>query len=265
MATRSPPILEIRFQGRDISPDKIPITVLARTLSAVHRLAAGPELAHVGHAHIEEEPLRLLRVKRGSAVFSMGGQPAAVALVRLREVGQVLQKPETIGDKDYMLSPIEELSSIAHRMECEILLREPHVGNGVLARIRQDSFKNISRSILVSGDTSFVGVVKRAGGATERRAALRVPFQGHLLYCRVASDEVVRQLGQHLYEEVVVSGTARWLKTSWRIVAFTVTGMSQPKPGSFREAVQALREAGAKDWDDVDDPEKFLEEVGGER
>lgn len=64
----------------------------------------------------------LLQVKRGSAVFAVGGQPAPIALARLREMGQVLMEPETIGNKDYLLNPIEELSSIARSLQCEIVL-----------------------------------------------------------------------------------------------------------------------------------------------
>lgn len=265
MATRPPSILEIRFEGPGILPEKIPITSLARALSAVHRLAAGPEVAHVAGDALEEEPLRLLQVKRGSAVFSMGGQPAPVTLARLRETGKALEEPDSVGDRSYILSPIEDLSAIARALHCEIVLREPGEANGVVARIGPESYQKIARSILVSGETAFVGIVKRVGGATERRCALRVAFQRHLLYCRVESNELVRKLGQHLYEEVVVHGTAEWLKTSWQVMSFTITGMSQPKSGSLKEALEALREAGGKDWDGVDDPESFLEQVSGER
>lgn len=268
MAIRPPPILEVRFEGPGIDPEKIPITMLARTFSAVHRLAAGPEAARrVGRNTLEqEEPLRLVKVKRGSAVFSLGGQPSPVVLDRLRETGKVLQEPETGGDKDYILNPIEQLSAIAKKLACAIILRDPRNNtNGVLARIESGSYQKIARSILVSGDTSFVGKVERVGGATARRCALRVPFQANLLYCRVESDDVVRKLGQHLYEEVVVHGAALWLKTSWRVVSFKVTAMSQPKQGSLKEAIRALRDAGGKDWDDVDDPQTFLEEISGER
>jgi hypothetical protein len=94
------------------------------------------------------------------------------------------------------------------------------------------------------------------------RCALRVAFQPRLLYCKVATSEVARQLGDRLYQDVVVEGAARWLKNNWRIVSFMIRGVSQPQSGSLSEAFRALHEAGGKGWDEIDDPRSCLEEVG---
>jgi hypothetical protein len=76
------------------------------------------------------------------------------------------------------------------------------------------------------------------------KCSIRVDFQHRLMYCKVASQEVSREMGRLLYDEVVVHGTALWLRTSWRIFAFTVTGISQPKQGSLFQAFEDLRKAG---------------------
>jgi hypothetical protein len=103
------------------------------------------------------------------------------------------------------------------------------------------------------------------GGATDKKCGLRVPSQSRMLMCNVASVDVARRLGEKLYQEVAVHGMARWLKTSWRIVAFTIREVYQPKLHSASEAIEALRKAGGKGWDNINDPEAFLKEVSGER
>ena len=72
-------------------------------------------------------------------------------------------------------------------------------------------------------------------------------------------------MGQRLYEEVVVHGEANWLKNTWRIFSFVVTGLSHPKQGSLADAFQELRNAGGDKWGQIADPELYLEEATGER
>ena len=150
-------------------------------------------------------------------------------------------------------------------MKCRITLREPGRDGGVLASIEPDTYELISKSLLIQGDTSFVGKIQRVGGATEMKCALRVDFQQRLMFCKVASQEISREMGKRLYEEVVVHGTALWLRTSWRIFAFTVTSISQPKQGSLTQAFEALRKAGGDKWGQIADPEAYLQGVTGER
>jgi hypothetical protein len=65
-----------------------------------------------------------------------------------------------------------------------------------------------------------------------------------------------------LYGDVEVTGTAQWLKNSWRIFSFTIHEVrEQPVQGSIVEAMEALREAGGKAWDLIDDPRAYLEEI----
>jgi hypothetical protein len=76
---------------------------------------------------------------------------------------------------------------------------------------------------------------------------------------------VARKLGQKLYQEVAVHGTASWLKTSWRIVGFSIKSVHQPKLRPSSEMIKTLRDAGGFGWDKVEDPAAFIEEVTGDR
>jgi hypothetical protein len=280
---KSPPFLEVVFEGENISPEEIPLRSLATALSAVQRLTAVGGVAEEqeegeGEAEAEDvepvvrEPggsLRLLEVKRGSAVFQLGvpaGTELTASLERLRGIGEFLASGEDTGAIDYdVLRPIKELSATARGLHCTISFREVGGADAVLARIEPDSYKSVAGSLFVEGQTSFIGRVQRVGGVTGMRCGLRVSFQKRMLICKVASKAVAQTIGKRLYEELVVQGTAQWLKKSWRVVAFTVHSVEQPKQGSILGAFEELRKAGGKMWDTVGDPSAYLEEVTGER
>jgi len=268
------PLFEVLFQGPGIYPEKIPLQSLASTLSAVQRLAAGStpideDETEEDKEREQEESLRLLAIKRGSAIFQISAPMTSdpkPALDRLRLVGDFLaNQQDDVEDIDYALSPIEELSATARRPNCTITFREASLDKAILAHFEPTSYESISKLLLIEGETSFVGNVQRVGGATDVRCGLRVSFQNRMLICRVPEKDVARTIGKRLYEDVVVQGTARWLKNSWKMISFTINSVAQPKQGSILEAFDELREAGGKSWDAINDPAAYLKEVSGER
>jgi hypothetical protein len=262
-----PAIVEVLFSGPGLYPEKIPVATLARTLSAIQRLASGQEDfdEEEDEEQEKESSLRLLSVIRGSALFRFAcpAPAASAAIEHLRLVGRVLNDPEQVGHNDYLINPIERLSATARSLECSIIVKEPGAGRPTLARVEPNSFETIARALFIEGETSLTGEVKRVGGATQMRCALRVPFQHRLLFCRVANADVARQLGDALYKKVVVQGTAQWIKGSWRVHGFCIEAVKQLKRGSLRKSLDALRAAGGEGWDKIENPAHFLEEVAG--
>ena len=254
------------FRAPGLAPEAIPIGQLARVLRALQRLAAGQEGDGADEDELEKaadrSPLGLMGVKRGSAVFQFAAAQPETAIGRFRQTGAVLADPEQIGENEFILHPVEELSAVARSLECSIVLRTPD--DEELAELTAESYRTISDHLMIEGETAISGVVARVGGATANRCALRVSWQPRLLYCDVASAVVARRLGQFLYESVVVQGAARWLKPSWRVVGFTIADVQRPQMGPVSEAMRALRGAGGNAWDHIDDPAAFLAEVTGE-
>jgi hypothetical protein len=267
-STKKPsPVFEVVFTGGGVYPEKIPIGKVTDTLSAVRRLATGEMVGDEDEEEEEEETeadrsIRLLDVTRtSSAVFRFVGPSPAVAIQRLKATGRILENPEDVGQYEYILRPVKDLSKIAETLNCSVILREAGRRHEVLARIEPTSYSKISRSLLISGSTQISGTVQRVGGATAMRCALRVSFQSRLLFCRVEADSVARKLGDALYQRVIAAGTARWLRISMRIFSFTVQDVTRPKEGSIEDHLKAIWEAGVKDWEKLDDPDGFLQEV----
>jgi hypothetical protein len=267
MSTKKPsPAFEAVFSGGGIYPEKIPIGKVADALSAIKRLAGGEVVGDDDEEEGEQDgSVRLLDVQRSaSAVFRFVGLSPAAAIERLKETGRVLQNPEDVGEKtEYVLRPVKDLSAIAESLGCTILLRAAGNGRAVFARIESGSYAKLSKSLLITGSTNLTGTVKRVGGATAVRCALRVSFQSRLLHCSVETEDVARKLGDALYERVVVYGTARWFRASMRVFSFVIKDVTRPKAGSIADHLKALWTAGLNDWEKIEDPDAYLKDVRG--
>jgi len=108
------------------------------------------------------------------------------------------------------------------------------------------------------------GYLERVGGATDQRCGLRVPNQPNkMVYCTVHTEDLVRELGQHIYENVLVSGTVTWFRKTWRVKHILVKGFEPSKGGSILRTLDRIYEAGGKVWDDIDDAQGLIAEMRG--
>lgn len=275
MSKKKPtPAFEVLFDGPGVVPENISWSTLNQSLSAVKRLVSGEDAPDEDEVEIdsgkESEPtsplnadgIQLLDVRRGSAIYRFVSPNEKNAREMLRLAGETIDDPNRIGDRHYILNPVARLSNAARSMNCKIILRDPTRKNGVLATIVPSSYKSMTETVFISGVTSFAGVVERAGGSSSMRCSLRVPFQGHLLYCSVSSRAVSRKLGEYLYHDVSVDGTATWLKSTWKVMDFVINNVTKLDTKPLSESFKALRAAGGDGWDSFDSPESILEKVG---
>src|SRR5262249_31771296 len=103
----------------------------------------------------------------------------------------------------------------------------------------------------VTGTTVLRARVIRAGGATKPKAELRVPNRDSLLYVDV-SEADAKYLGQRLYEVVALEGVATWDPETWAVREFSVTRVTEYRPGRVSDAFKALAEVSGGVWNQVD-------------
>lgn len=257
-----PPVFEVYLRGDDVRPEDIPLATLSQILSAIQRLTMGPS---VERASDEEDvmALRLLSIRRGSTTLPMYVPAQTQAIEQLRLVSRVIEDPVTIGDNDYILGCMKELSTASRLLGCPIILRKPGSKGELLASINEFTYKKITQIVFITGVTSIVGKVERVGNATGAKCGLHVPFQDRMIVCKVRNIHSARKLGQMLYQDVLVHGEAVRLKGSWKLVEFEITGVTLPLGKPLDEAFEALRDAGGDGWDKIDDPVAFIEEMTG--
>jgi len=244
---------------------------LARTLYAVQRLIEPSEAEEAKDLRRYEEepiastaPLHLIQVTSGSTRYGVSANDPKRTIKILTEAGLAL-KDAGADEYDFnLLSPIEDLSGIARSLACSIQFKEPGKDGKVFATIGAESYSTLAARAFVTGDSSVYGYLERVGGTTELRCNLRLPAQPNkLVYCTVQTEDLIRQLGQHIYQNVLVSGTVTWFRKAWRIKTILVKGFEPAKTGSIRETLDRIYEAGGKAWDDIDDPDKFIAEMRG--
>lgn len=259
----------IRVVGSNIRPWNMPLRVLTRVLDATQRLVDPPS-DDVALASGEDEEndrpildkpsLRLLDIKQGSAGYAVSG-PDAVA--RLISAGKAISNPAEADWAGSEVGSLEQLSAIARSLDAVIEYRIGSLKGEIIARITAKTTSEIEGTAFVSGETSVVGSIERVGGATKLHCGLRIPDQSRMLICQVSSAEIARQLGQYLYQTVVVSGRARWLRKNWHIKRFRISSFDSPKTGSSLKALEAASRAGGRVWDTIDNPEQYVAGLRG--
>jgi hypothetical protein len=260
----------IRLDGADVKPWLVPMRALSRVLAAVQRLVdqrddlADDQEETGDFLDTETRTLRLLAVKAGSAAYAVTSENRQVTLGVLRETGQSLDAPEKALWHPSAVSSIDDLSQIAKQLGCVIEFREHKEGKrfgDVIAMIRPESIRTVQQRAFTHGRTSVRGKLERIGGATEAKCAIRVPGRHRLLFCRVASLDLTRELGPHIYSDVVLTGEAVWYRFNNQLKSLNVSSFSPAKTKSFADVAMEVRAAGGNAWDEILDPDAFIREM----
>ena len=266
---RSGVTFEVRFIGEGVTPDRLPLRAVGDALSAVQDLASGRDPFELSQVP-REKSINLVDVKSGSAIYMCVAHAPEEAIGNLERIGSVLSTSngdafhgDVVDELVSALTPIKSLSEIAKHFNCRLQVHSSTRGKQRLLAVGEGDYQRISKRLLMTGETTVTGTVQRVGGATKPRCLLRVPSRRKILYCDVENKDLLRRLGQKLYERIVAQGTATWIHHSWRIHAFTIKDFSQPKLGDVNSAIKELRDAGMSAWDDISDPETFLGELRG--
>jgi hypothetical protein len=264
MAKRHADIL-LRFVGGDIKPEVVPSPILLAAIHAVQQLAFWADEAGTADEESRtERSLNLTGIVRASAGYQFTTAFVDEAVNHLRLVGQFLERPQEVEAMDVPIRAIETLSRTARLLGCTIIISKPSDDIETLATFSHDSFDRVSTAVFLTGETTITGRMIRVGGATALRCALRTTTQSRLVYAKVPSRELGRQLGRLLYSEVTVSGTATWIRTNWQIVDFIVKSVEGPKDHQYLRTLRAASDAGERAWSQIEDPDSFLAEVTGE-
>lgn len=269
MIKRQEETFRLHLIGKAIRPESVSLRQLTEALGAVQRLV-GPGDAEPGETEDEQEatsdadvPLHLMDVQRGSAVYPVFAADGEAVLERLRLVARAEYDPEVVAPYRGVVTALDDLSALARKLECRIEFRGPSSTNReVIATIRPNTFAGLRESLYLTGPTSLVATVERAGGKVNRHCGLRLPQQPRRqLTCKVASDDLVRQLGQALYQTVTVHGKATWYRYDWSVTGFTVESVEFFEPATPNELLRELRQIAGPAWSRVDDPEAYLQEL----
>lgn len=252
MSSKKPePTFVVRLVGTRLYPEKVPARMLGEVISAIQVLSNG-EIA-------SENAIRLFKITRGSAKYSVVAENSQLALMNLSRAGRAASDPEGDSIEYYMMGAFRTLSRIAGSLECKIEVDLPTTGDSWF--FESADYERIRGSAIVHDDVIVSGELMRVGGATERKYSIRPSGQSKILYCKVENSELSRVLGKHLYREVALTGRGTLFAKTWELLTMTVSSASYPRDkGTFDKYMQELREIAGDGWDNVD-PSRELEQL----
>lgn len=241
--------VKVAITGAEVSPERVSVRELVEILSRIERAVLSYAQVHVGQLP-EEADLSLVDIEPGSEclVFSVPDPLVnAVAVIsQAIDAQQYDELPEPTYAELYALS--ESVTGRGWGLE----IRE-HLEQGIrYARI--DAEKPLApppQPALVQGTTTIHGRCLRVGGATQPRAEIRLSSTEQILNVTL-SEELAKELGKRLYDEVVLEGSVTWDTQTWEIESFRVSRITDYRKTDPDLAFKELAEAAEGKWEEVD-------------
>jgi hypothetical protein len=153
------------------------------------------------------------------------------------------------------IKSLKRIQQVTRKYDCTANFRR----NGeYLGGINSDTKIRVTRSNLLSGNTTIYGELFDAGGDSPN-IHVRINDQYNIIIS--ASRETVKELANRLYEVVGLKGYAKWdIKTS-KIEEFELHNIIDYKPGNVKEAFRKLREISSGYWDKFESNEDINNEL----
>ena len=240
----------VRMSGNNISPEAVPVNDLVELLKHFQKLVkdylkdqeAAPLLSD---NTVHTSQISLAGIQRGSAVYEIAaGAPAISAIVATSEA---------VNSRDYSQLPtsvveeLREISEFGRKNHIAIELAHNESSIETVAKLDADSLPPLP---YISGTTTLLGTCFRVGGR-EPRALIQPASGGRTISAKV-SQEVAKQLATHLYEEVLLEGSAIWRSDTWEVKDFRVSQVVSYQGQDLGQAFKRLAEAAGGRWDDTD-------------
>lgn len=102
----------------------------------------------------------------------------------------------------------------------------------------------------IKGETIIYGKLFRIGGETPI-VHLKINNEYNVKF--EVKEAIAKQLAGKLYEQVALSGTAKWDKKSYKVLNFKVSEILDIEEKPLNKTFDELREGLGKYWNDIDD------------
>lgn len=249
----------IRFTGEGIRPRSVPLQELADLLLAAEQTIVEavrhehPEIATsdlvIGLTQVRDESLGL--------VFEYDHEEEVSATVQ--NVLRVIEEDALDALPPKSQAGLKEIVSFTKRKNCTAELNFPTtnapdepVGH---VEIAPDTVLTFPEPFYLRGETAIFGRVERVGGVDPK---VRIRYRPDTaMSCRIGVD-LAKELGAHLYDQVVLTGSATWNATDYSLEYFRASSLVDFVPKSAAAAMDELRDLCSDDYADVDDVQGYV-------
>lgn len=229
-----------KIDGRDITPQNLPMSRLADYLKEFSKLLGYREFVHLKEvaegsaapvARVEEEKEAKVRERVRLAAIGHGPEDANRAYIKLNEefasddwYGQVSEKIDTYDAK---------LIDFPGRQKAIHPLYGP-----------------------IKESASVQGEVKRVGGE-EPTIPVWLRDADGVLYCCDANKSIAKDLARRLFQEVRLNGIATYVRdenAKWQLLNFEIQSYVPLGNESISSVISDLRAIPGNEWNAMDDP-----------
>lgn len=245
------PSFTIKLDGRNVFPKTVDLKDLLGVLSSIRTAI---EAAAIDAGESKKEVFLSLNdiSDQGSALITIGESEAA-------SVG-TFRVSKALREDDLSLIPrksrveMRKVWTKARQKSWVIYMQNSSPTDAII-----DPAKAFPAMAQIRGYTSLCALAMRVGGA-KPRVLLKFP-NGEKRTFDVAGEDLAKQIGARLYQQVVIHGEAKWFVSTKKLADFKVTKLGafsqlESDPGT---AIASLTDAIGRHWQGID-PEAYLRE-----
>jgi hypothetical protein len=176
----------------------------------------------------------------------------------------------SITEGDYSNAPIKSIEAVktvrrvTRKYSTDIEFWERNGGRKQLATVTSSTKIDVEVPS-IKGKTTLYGMVVGVGGVDPPRARIRL-LNGVLFNCNITRRDqlmIARQLGERLYTEVGVYGTARWDARDMSLQYFAIERLTEYSKKPITDSLESLRAVVGEYYDRIDDIDEFIADVRG--
>lgn len=257
---RTQRVFEVRIRGENVSPETLSASVLADLLPEIEKAIRAVARQQRPTFGDEDFVLGLVGVRRGSSILAFSSSKVEEAEAAFQGYTEALAKFDVTALPPEARSAALSTSEFAKRKNVAIEFSRPYAPP--IARITPESELTFVTPH-VQGETTIYGIVERVGG---KEPKIRLAVDGGKTIACSASRQLVKQVGNHLYERVGIRGIAKWDSADWSIVDFFAQELIDFIDTPLDEAIAMLAQAsGPSAWPgDDEDTAETLRAIRGE-
>jgi hypothetical protein len=237
---------EYEFWIDAYSPEDIPMKRL------------GEYMAQLGKLLGEEDRVHFKEVRSGSTKLAFGVEREATQKVfdRVENIKRAEAANDVLKAKDQLNEMLRQDGAIGE------LRRVTTAGQEPMLRLAGREIPKPQKVGPFSEPAIFKGELVRLEGADDTKHASILDSQGRL-WAGYMSRTVAIGMREYIFESVMVSGAAQWIRTEkgeWEVKSFEITGFKPLGKDSLEEDLHALRQVPGNQWKEMDDPLGYIRE-----
>ena len=251
------PILELRFNGKNISPELIRAKELASILQALDELLAA-ETAHIyPHLPAENAAVGLVSIQSGSLALSFQTKTPEIKTV-FHHVASTIEQMKFDRLTTRGLESLRTIASFGKRYDCRTEFRSTDKPTA-LAVLEPNT--EIQPLPILDGETTLYGEIIRVGGK-EPKVTLELT-SGQTISCD-ASEALTKDLATRLYTWVGLKGMATWNAHDNRLITFNIQKITSYENLSYSQAFDLLSDMIGKHLDHINDVAQYVADLRSE-